>query len=43
VVVSFVLCGLSQSMWAHQLSGGTYLTLVGILLGFSLREDPRKA
>ncbi|TAA40205.1 O-antigen ligase family protein [Pseudoxanthomonas winnipegensis] len=41
-VVSFVLCGLSQSMWAHQLSGGAYLTLVGILLGFSLREDPRK-
>ncbi|WP_175485544.1 O-antigen ligase family protein [Pseudoxanthomonas sp. GM95] len=42
VVIVFVLCGLSQSMWAHQLSGGSFLTLVGILLGFSLREDPHK-
>lgn len=43
VVTVFVLCGLSQSMWAHQLSGGSFLVLVGVLLGFSLREDPRKA
>lgn len=43
VVGVFVLCGLSQSMWAHQISGSTYLLLVGILLGFSGRADPRKA
>lgn len=43
VVVVFVFCGLSQSMWAHQLSGGSFLVLVGVLLGFSLREDPHKA
>jgi O-antigen ligase len=43
VVTVFVLCGLSQSMWAHQLSGGSFLVLVGVLLGFSLREDPHKA
>lgn len=43
VVTVFVLCGLSQSMWAHQLSGGSFLVLVGVLLGFSLREDPCKA
>ncbi|WDS37840.1 O-antigen ligase family protein [Pseudoxanthomonas sp.] len=42
VVTTFVLCGLSQSMWAHQLSGGSFLVLVGVLLGFSLREDPAK-
>jgi O-antigen ligase len=42
VVVVFVLCGLSQSMWAHQLTGSTFLVLVGVLLGFSLREDPHK-
>jgi O-antigen ligase len=42
VVTVFVLCGLSQSMWAHQLSGSSFLLLVGILLGFSLREDPHK-
>lgn len=43
VVMVFALCGLSQSMWAHQISGTTYLLLVGILLGFSQREDPHKA
>lgn len=43
VVVVFVLCGLSQSMWAHQLTGSSFLVLVGVLLGFSLREDPHKA
>lgn len=43
VVLSFALCGLTQSMWAHQVSGSTYLVLVGMLLGFSLREDPHKA
>ncbi len=42
VVTVFVLCGLSQSMWAHQLTGSSFLVLVGILLGFSLRENPHK-
>ncbi len=38
LVVCYVLCGLTQSMFAHQLSASTYTSLVGILAGFSLLD-----
>lgn len=38
VVGSFVLCGLTQSIFAHQLTAGLYAALVGTLLGLALRE-----
>lgn len=39
VLVSvFVLCGLTQSMFAHQTTTSVYAALVGILLGLGLRE-----
>ncbi len=38
LVASYVLCGLTQSMFAHQLTSGLYGALVGILMGLALRE-----
>ncbi len=35
LVVAYVLCGLTQSMFAHQLTTGTYTVLVGMLAGLS--------
>jgi len=37
VVVSYVLCGLTQSMFAHQVTAGLYVSLVGVLIGLALR------
>ena len=36
LVVAYVLCGLTQSMFAHQLSASVYALLVGVLGGFSV-------
>ncbi|HEY0333250.1 MAG TPA: O-antigen ligase [Stenotrophomonas sp.] len=37
VVVSYVLCGLTQSMFAHQVTAGLYVSLVGVLMGLAVR------
>ena len=36
LVVAYALCGLTQSMFAHQITTGTYAVLVGALAGLSL-------
>ena len=36
VVVAYILCGATQSMFAHQITVSTYATLVGLLAGLSL-------
>ncbi len=38
VVAVYMLCGLTQSMFAHQTSTSLYAGLVGVLLGLALRE-----
>lgn len=38
LVVAFVLCGLTQSMFAHQTTTSVYASLVGLLMGLALRE-----
>lgn len=38
LVSVFVLCGLTQSMFAHQTTTSVYAALVGLLLGLGLRE-----
>ncbi|MBB6066125.1 O-antigen ligase family protein [Pseudoxanthomonas broegbernensis] len=38
VVAVYVLCGLTQSMFAHQTTTSLYAALTGILLGLALRE-----
>ncbi|MEE7547684.1 O-antigen ligase family protein [Xanthomonas sp. Kuri4-1] len=38
VVVSYVLCGLTQSMFAHQLTAGFYVSVIGVLIGLAARE-----
>lgn len=46
VVVAYILCGMTQSMFAHQITASAYTTLVGVLAGLSLvaaaeRRRPR--
>jgi O-antigen ligase len=38
VVIGYVLCGMTQSMFAHHLTAGLYVSLVGLLAGLALRE-----
>ncbi|WP_235429817.1 O-antigen ligase [Xanthomonas sp. GPE 39] len=38
VVVAYVLCGMTQSMFAHQVTTGFYVALVGVLIGLAARE-----
>ncbi|SBV37116.1 O-antigen polymerase [uncultured Stenotrophomonas sp.] len=38
LVVAYALCGLTQSMFAHQITTTTYATLVGVLCALSLVE-----
>lgn len=38
VVISYVLCGMTQSMFAHQVTAGFYVSLVGVLIGLAVRE-----
>jgi len=38
LVVTYVSCGLTQSMFAHQITTATYAALVGVLCGLSLAE-----
>lgn len=41
LVAVYVLCGLTQSMFSHQLTAGLYAVLVGILLGADWRPAGR--
>ena len=46
VVLVYLVCGLTQSMFAHQITAGLYACLVGILAGLSLlqrRQDDSRA
>lgn len=36
LVLVYVVCGLTQSMFAHQITAGLYASLVGVLAGLSL-------
>ncbi|WP_305804289.1 O-antigen ligase [Stenotrophomonas sp. YIM B06876] len=36
VVVAYVLCGMTQSMFAHQITASLYVVLVGVLSGLAL-------
>ncbi len=38
VVVSYVLCGMTQSMFAHQVTASFYVSIVGTLIGLATRE-----
>ncbi|MCW0449798.1 O-antigen ligase family protein [Xanthomonas sacchari] len=38
VVAAYILCGMTQSMFAHQVSTGFYVALVGVLIGLAARE-----
>jgi len=38
VVVSYILCGLTQSMFAHQVTASLYCSLIGVLVGLAARE-----
>lgn len=40
-VATFALCGLTQSMFAHQLAAAFYPTMVGLLAGYCLLERER--
>ncbi|MBK0026413.1 O-antigen ligase family protein [Stenotrophomonas sp. S48] len=41
IVVAYVLCGLTQSMFAHQMTASFYVTIVGLLAGLSIVEGAR--
>ena len=41
IVIAYVLCGLTQSMFAHQMTASFYVTIVGLLTGLSLLEGAR--
>lgn len=38
IVISYVLCGLTQSMFAHQITASFYVSMVGLLAGLSRVE-----
>ncbi len=41
IVVCYVLCGLTQSMFAHQITASFYASIVGVLAGLSRVESLR--
>lgn len=41
IVIGYVLCGLTQSMFAHQMTASFYVTIVGLLTGLSIVEGAR--
>lgn len=41
IVTTYVLCGLTQSMFAHQMTASFYVTIVGMLAGLSILEGAR--
>ena len=38
IVVAYVLCGITQSMFAHQITASFYVTIVALLTGLSLMQ-----
>lgn len=43
IVISYALCGLTQSMFAHQVSASFYAAMVGILAGLAARQAQQHA
>ncbi|MBB4131500.1 MULTISPECIES: O-antigen ligase [unclassified Xanthomonas] len=43
IVVSYALCGLTQSMFAHQVSASFYTAMVGLLVGLATRQAQQAA
>lgn len=42
LVVSYILCGMTQSMFAHQITASTYTALVGVLCGLALVDSAQR-
>ena len=42
IVVAYVLCGMTQSMFAHQITASFYVCAVGVLTGLSLLDGARR-
>lgn len=38
IVISYALCGLTQSMFAHQVAASFYTAMVGVLVGLAARQ-----
>ena len=38
IVVAYVLCGITQSMFAHQITASFYVTIVALLAGLSVMQ-----
>jgi len=38
IVISYMLCGLTQSMFAHQVAASFYASMVGVLVGLAARQ-----
>ncbi|ALN93867.1 O-antigen ligase family protein [Lysobacter gummosus] len=43
LVLVYIACGLTQSMFAHQLIASFYAVMVGVMYGFALRESRENA
>ncbi|MEG8066034.1 O-antigen ligase family protein [Xanthomonas hortorum pv. gardneri] len=43
IVISYALCGLTQSMFAHQVSASFYTAMVGVLAGLAARQAQQAA
>lgn len=43
LVLVYIVCGLTQSMFAHQLIASFYAVMVGVMYGFSVRESREAA
>lgn len=43
IVVCYVLCGLTQSMFAHQITASFYASIIGVLAGLSRLEGLHRA
>ncbi|MEG2802958.1 O-antigen ligase family protein [Stenotrophomonas sp.] len=41
IVVAYVLCGITQSMFAHQITASFYVTIVALLAGLSVLQGHR--
>lgn len=43
LVLVYITCGMTQSMFAHQLVASFYAVMIGVLYGFALRESRQTA
>jgi O-antigen ligase len=42
IVVAYVLCGITQSMFAHQITASFYVTIVALLAGLSVMQGHQR-